>query len=73
MLFLMCFCFFLGIHKYYCSEKNYTVVIDAGHGGTDPGNIGNGYREKNIALKISLKVGKILKKQKGIKSSLYKK
>ena len=29
------------------------VVIDAGHGGTDPGAIGNGYQEKDINLKIS--------------------
>ena len=29
------------------------VVIDAGHGGTDPGAIGNGYQEKDINLRIS--------------------
>jgi N-acetylmuramoyl-L-alanine amidase len=61
-------CFFLGItHQVFAQKKTYTIVIDAGHGGSDPGNIGNGYREKNIALKIALKVGEELKKQKGIK------
>lgn len=32
---------------------NVRVVIDAGHGGSDPGAIGNGYQEKDINLKIS--------------------
>ena len=48
-------------------EKKYTVVLDAGHGGRDPGNIGNGYREKNIVLKVVTAVGKELEKNKDIK------
>lgn len=36
------------------------VVIDAGHGGKDPGTSSGGYREKDIALKISLLVGKYI-------------
>ena len=36
-------------------------TIDAGHGGSDPGAIGvMGVREKDITLKLALKVGKIL-------------
>ena len=34
--------------------------MDAGHGGRDPGNRGNGYYEKKIALNIALQIGKIL-------------
>jgi len=34
-----------------------TVVIDAGHGGKDPGCIGSKSQEKNIALSIALKLG----------------
>lgn len=45
----------------------FVVVLDAGHGGHDPGNMGNGYLEKKIALSIVLEVGQILSKQQGIK------
>ena len=45
----------------------FTVVLDAGHGGHDPGNLGNGYLEKNIALNIVLKAGEILEKHPDIK------
>ena len=39
--------------------------MDAGHGGHDSGNRGNGYYEKKIALNIALKIGKKLEKIKG--------
>lgn len=45
----------------------FIVVLDAGHGGKDPGNLGSGYKEKDIALKIVLSIGKELEKNKGIK------
>ncbi|MBC6997964.1 N-acetylmuramoyl-L-alanine amidase [Cytophaga sp. FL35] len=48
------------------NDDKFTVVLDAGHGGHDPGNLGNGYLEKDIALKIVLKVGSILEKNKDI-------
>ena len=48
-------------------NDGFVVVLDAGHGGHDPGNLGNGYMEKNIALNIVLKVGELLKKTPGIK------
>ncbi|GJM60090.1 hypothetical protein PEDI_06420 [Persicobacter diffluens] len=37
-----------------------TVVIDAGHGGKDNGTSGNKSREKDVALKIALKLGEII-------------
>lgn len=49
------------------SDDPFVVVLDAGHGGHDPGNLGNGYLEKKIALNIVLKVGEILSKNKDIK------
>ena len=52
---------------YAQNDKPFTVVIDAGHGGKDPGNRGNNYFEKKIALNIALKTGELLKKEKGVK------
>lgn len=49
------------------TSKKFVVVLDAGHGGKDPGNLGNGYREKDIALKTVLAVGKELEKNPNIK------
>ncbi|MBT8178264.1 MAG: N-acetylmuramoyl-L-alanine amidase, partial [Eudoraea sp.] len=47
-------------------KDKFVVVLDAGHGGHDPGNLGNGYLEKNIALRIVLEAGKILEKNPDI-------
>ena len=47
--------------------KPFVVVIDAGHGGKDPGNVGNGYIEKNIALNIALAIGSELARDSDIK------
>lgn len=38
-----------------------TIVIDPGHGGTDPGAVRSGVNEKDITLPVSLKVEKILR------------
>lgn len=51
-------------HKPY---HKFVVVLDAGHGGHDPGNLGNGFKEKDIALKIVLDVGAELEKNPNIK------
>ncbi|WP_299715075.1 N-acetylmuramoyl-L-alanine amidase [uncultured Tenacibaculum sp.] len=53
---------FVGVTIPLKAQKKYTVVLDAGHGGKDPGNLGNGYKESKIALKVVLLVGKALKK-----------
>lgn len=39
-----------------------TVVIDAGHGGKDPGALGRNSREKDITLKVALKTGELIRK-----------
>ena len=45
-----------------------TVVLDAGHGGKDPGSLGKyGTREKDVVLDITKRVGRLLEKDGGIK------
>lgn len=44
-------------------DERYTVVIDPGHGGVDPGKIGiNDALEKDVNLAISMKLKEILEK-----------
>jgi N-acetylmuramoyl-L-alanine amidase len=41
-------------------DKSFTVIIDPGHGGKDPGAVSHGVMEKDIALTISIMVGKMI-------------
>lgn len=43
--------------------KDFVVVIDAGHGGHDPGAVGRISKEKNINLTVALKFGDMIKKE----------
>jgi len=43
-------------------KGTYTIVVDPGHGGHDSGAVGNGYREKDLALQVGIKLGKELEK-----------
>lgn len=52
---LPCFCI-------QAEAENFTVVIDPGHGGRDPGAIGRRGKEKNINLNVALKLGKLIEK-----------
>ena len=45
----------------------FVVVLDAGHGGKDPGNTWNGFVEKTIALNIVMQVGAELEKLPDVK------
>lgn len=45
-------------------SHKFKIVLDAGHGGKDPGNSYHGFVEKEIALKTTLKVGKLLEQEK---------
>ena len=49
----------------YSQSNKFKVTLDAGHGGKDFGAVYNGHVEKNIALAVSLKVGKILESTSG--------
>ena len=44
----------------HAEGKDFTIVIDPGHGGRDPGAIGRKGKEKNINLNVALKLGKLI-------------
>jgi N-acetylmuramoyl-L-alanine amidase len=60
--FKVVFTFFLSTISFvtYSQSSNFKVTLDAGHGGHDFGAVYNGHVEKNIALAVVLKVGKLL-------------
>ena len=43
-----------------------TIIIDAGHGGKDPGAIGHNQKEKDITLDIAKKLGNLIKRNLGL-------
>ena len=47
-------------------SQKFKVTLDAGHGGHDYGAVYHGHIEKNIALAVVLKVGRILERNSGI-------
>ena len=45
-----------------------TIVLDAGHGGKDPGAIGvNGLQEKTVTLDVTKKLGRLIERNLGLK------
>ncbi|WP_236970022.1 N-acetylmuramoyl-L-alanine amidase [Membranihabitans marinus] len=68
---LLSFCLFTNVSFSFSKDMNPTdfknnankikkVVLDAGHGGKDPGAIGKRSKEKEIALSLVLKLGKAI-------------
>lgn len=45
------------------AQKEFVVVIDAGHGGKDHGAIDNNAREKDINLAVALRLGDLIEKK----------
>ena len=63
-IFLILFPLFYGSQSYAQKSVLETIVLDAGHGGKDPGALGTGRyskTEKHIALEVVLKLGGYLK------------
>ena len=57
----------------YVKRNKFSVVIDPGHGGPDPGAIGiGGIRESDVVLEVSKIIEKLLS-EKGVKVSLTRK
>ena len=68
LIFVFLMVFLFNNSLVFSQKKEFVVVLDAGHGGHDPGNIGiNKVKEKDIALKLVLEVGKLLEKNSNIK------
>lgn len=67
LVFSLLFSSYISANEALPKNDPFIVVLDAGHGGHDPGNLGNGYLEKQIALNIVLRVGEILSSNKDIK------
>ena len=60
LIFGILFIALLTSYEGFSQNKVRKVVIDAGHGGKDPGAIGKNSREKDIALAIALQTGKYI-------------
>lgn len=63
---ILCIFTLFTVNIFSQSNTKFIVILDAGHGGKDPGNSYHGFVEKEIALKTSLKLDKYLKKDKDI-------
>ena len=51
------------------TDRDIVIVIDAGHGGEDPGSVGpSGSYEKNITLGIAKRLESLINKEKGMKA-----
>jgi len=49
-------------HSYAAEVPSFVVVIDAGHGGHDPGALGKSSQEKNVNLSVALAFGQMIEK-----------
>ena len=52
--------FFIAAGTLSAQNRKFTVVIDPGHGGKDPGAVGSNSKEKDIVLSVGLKLGKLI-------------
>lgn len=51
--------------------RSFTVVIDAGHGGKDPGARGSRAQEKHINLSVALKLGELIERNQPETNIIY--
>lgn len=56
----------------YRPGRDIVIAIDAGHGGHDPGAIGRGSKEKNIALAISKELARRINAEAGMSAVLIR-
>lgn len=68
MKYLLLSLVFIGTSITFAQQNStFKVVLDAGHGGKDPGTMRGAIREKDIVLDVVLRLGKMLEQQSGIK------
>ncbi len=60
LIILLAFSFVLPI-AVFGQKSQFTVVIDPGHGGRDPGALGSSSKEKDIVLAVGKKLGELIK------------
>jgi N-acetylmuramoyl-L-alanine amidase len=60
LLFLLLLIGLMPQSSFAYGKKITKIVLDPGHGGSDPGAVGKYSQEKNLALAISLRVGKMI-------------
>ena len=51
-------------------ERPFTVIIDPGHGGIDPGALGRGTREKDVVFEISREMARLFNQLPGYRAVL---
>ena len=61
--FLLVIAIFYGFNTVWSQKSIETIVIDAGHGGHDPGCHGKFSKEKHVCLSMALKLGKLIKEK----------
>lgn len=61
--FLFVLLVFYGGKPYFSQKSIETIVIDAGHGGKDPGCHGKFSKEKHVCLSMALKLGALIEKK----------
>src|SRR5690606_7188868 len=60
-----------GLEKPATKQRPVTIVVDAGHGGEDPGAIGaRGSKEKNVTLKVARKLKQLIDAEPGMRAVL---
>ena len=57
---------FVSLANFGQSSTKFKVVLDAGHGGKDPGTMRGYIKEKDVVLDVVLRLGKILEQNKDI-------
>lgn len=62
------------VYKTKKHARDLIIAIDAGHGGEDPGAIGQrGTREKDVVLRIAKELEKLVKRERGMKALMIRK